>query len=143
MSNGGIFKFCEDKFDSIEEKAKIVKPYSAGESRVRNDFALMNIFAERSFTLRPFGDSTKRRIMSRPTTFGDLLNNQYETVPYNVAPLGRSDINLEVNEETSWRVLSDEETNEIMVEHMDALITDRNVHRIIGDIENVIIESNY
>ena len=143
LSNGGIFKFCEDKFDSIEEKAKIVKPYSAGESRVRNDFALMNIFAERSFTLRPFGDSTKRRIMSRPTTFGDLLNNQYETVPYNVVPLGRSDLNLEVNEETSWRVLSDEETNEIMVEHMDALITDRNVHRIIGDIENVIIESNY
>ena len=137
LHDGGIFKFCEDKFDSIEEKAKIVKPYSAGESRVRNDFALLNIFAERSFTLRPFGDSTKRRILSRPTTFGDLLTNRYETVPYNTVPLGRGAVNLEVETGDVWRVLSDEEANEFIVNQIGGSITEREMPRHIGEIQNV------
>lgn len=137
LHDGGIFKFCEDKFDSIEEKAKIVKPYSAGESRVRNDFSLLNIFAERSFTLRPFGDSTKRRIMSRPTTFGDLLTNRYETVPYRTVPLGRGAVNLEVETGEQWRVLSDEETQQLIVNQIGGSITEREIPRYIGEIQNV------
>lgn len=137
LHDGGIFKFCEDKFDSIEENAKIVKPYSAGESRVRNDFSLLNIFAERSFTLRPFGDSTKRRILSRPTTFGDLLTNRYETVPYNTVPLGRGAVNLDVETGEQWRVLSDEETQQLIVNQIGGSITERVIPRYIGEIQNV------
>ena len=75
--------------------------------------------------------------MSRPTTFGDLLTNRYETVPYRTVPLGRGAVNLEVETGEQWRVLSDEETQQLIVNQIGGSITEREIPRYIGEIQNV------
>jgi hypothetical protein len=61
------------------------RPKSMKEARMRKDYSLINIFEEQEYRMRPFGDSTKRKCPIRPTTFGDLLTNQFPLVPYESA----------------------------------------------------------
>ena len=61
------------------------RPKSMKEARMKKDYSLINIFEEQQYRMRPFGDSTKRKCPLRPTTFGDLLTNQYPLVPYESA----------------------------------------------------------
>ena len=41
-----------------------------------------NVFMDETFDLRPYTTSWKRKMISTPKTFGDLLNNTYDAIPY-------------------------------------------------------------
>ena len=87
------------KIHEHDEKVELTinRPYSLGEarrivnSRLENGeyekeavFDLMNIFDPQVQSVKVCGDSSKRFYgENQPTTFGDLLNGQYELTPYN------------------------------------------------------------
>jgi hypothetical protein len=50
--------------------------------RMKGDYSHVNIFVDQSYSLKPFGDSTKRKCPVRPETFGDLLTQTFPLVPY-------------------------------------------------------------
>lgn len=84
-ADGGLFRFCEENQNISRVSTIIDKPYSAKEARFRGDLSLMNVFVPRRFSFNVKGDSTKRRAISTPSLFGDLLHNQYEsTAPYSL-----------------------------------------------------------
>jgi hypothetical protein len=49
---------------------------------IKGDYSHVNIFTEQTYTLKPFGDSTKRICPVRPPTFRDLLENEYDLLPH-------------------------------------------------------------
>jgi len=84
-ANGGLFRFCEENKNIARVSTIIQKPYSAKEARFRGDLSLMNVFVPRRFSFNVTGDSTKRKAVSKPLLFGDLLENQYSsTAPYSL-----------------------------------------------------------
>lgn len=80
----GIFGFCFENAVENELHVKVMKPYSAKEARVRSDYALINVFEERSYSMKLSGDVSKRLgNRNPPRVFGDLLNNWYPSRPLN------------------------------------------------------------
>lgn len=77
--------FAMEHSDKKELFTTKARPKSMKESRMKKDYELINIFIEQEYKLRPFGDSTKRKCPIRPTTFGDLLKNTYQLLPYESA----------------------------------------------------------
>lgn len=72
--------FCNNYQNStyVERNAEInptMRPYSLGEARVRNDYQLANIFRIVDLKISACGDSTKRRWINKPETFGDLATS--------------------------------------------------------------------
>ena len=79
----GLFGFCADHADQHTVLATFAKPWSAREARVRGNFALMNVFDDRSYAMRAVGDSTKRLWTGdRPQTFRDLSTEWWPSVPH-------------------------------------------------------------
>ena len=81
------FDNCRDFLIKNSEENKIeksvYKPYSIKESKVKKDFALVNIFALRSYSISVIGDSTKRiREGNEPQNFGELLNQWFYSKPH-------------------------------------------------------------
>ena len=80
------YENCYDFLLKNEDKNKIEKsihkPYSVKESRIKSDFALINIFALRKYSISVIGDSTKRLRDIQPNKFGDLLNYWFPTNPH-------------------------------------------------------------
>lgn len=74
--------FLEDNSDKSKIEKSIYKPYSIRESRVKSDYALINIFALRKYSISVMGDSTKRIREIEPQKFGDLLNSWFPTKPH-------------------------------------------------------------
>jgi hypothetical protein len=86
------FEFCEaHKNDSIVSKT-IQRPRSIKIARMRDkeivngikvtNYDNTNVFMDETFDLRPYTTSWKRKMISTPKTFGDLLNNTYDAIPY-------------------------------------------------------------
>lgn len=76
--------FCQrhadlDKVSRTEEVNPTMRPYSLGEAKVRSDYSLINIFRVVDLSIRPCGDSNKRRWLRKPQTFGDLLNGWWDS----------------------------------------------------------------
>jgi hypothetical protein len=72
-------QFCE----RFNEEAKVsrtetinptMRPYSLGEARIRNDYALTNQFRIVNVSITPNGDSNKRSWNEKPETFGELAS---------------------------------------------------------------------
>ena len=80
----GLRGFCREHSDQERVSTMIRRPYSAGEARMKGDMSLMNVFAPRSYTIRPCGDTTKRLWTrdSSPQTFGDLLGSWWTSIPH-------------------------------------------------------------
>ena len=76
----GHFLMENAEHDKIRKS--VYKPYSVKESRIKNDFALINIFALRNYSISVIGDSTKRIRDSTPSKFGDLLKEWFPTKPH-------------------------------------------------------------
>lgn len=80
----GIFGFCEENSNLNHLSVKVMKPYSAKEARVRSDYALINVFEERSYSMKLSGDVSKRLGNANPPrVFGELLLNWYPSRPLN------------------------------------------------------------
>ena len=77
--------FAMEHSDKKELFTSKARPKSLKESRMKKDYELINIFIEQEYKLRPFGDSTKRKCPIRPNTFGDLLTNTFQLLPYESA----------------------------------------------------------
>jgi len=70
--------FCERYADNstvhrTEELNPTMRPYSLGEAKVRNDYSLINKFRVVDLSISACGDSSKRRWVEKPQTFGDLM----------------------------------------------------------------------
>jgi hypothetical protein len=85
-TDGGIFRFCEENGTMEELSVTVKKPVSGKEARMKGDFSRMNVFEERTFTIRPVGDSTKRRNGEVPQNFGELLTRWFPSHPHEVMP---------------------------------------------------------
>lgn len=77
-------QFCERyreevKVSRSEEVNPTMRPYSLGEAKVRGDYSLVNVFRVVDLSIRPCGDSNKRRWLRKPKTFGDLLNQWWDS----------------------------------------------------------------
>ncbi len=90
LRTNGLFGFCVENSDERSVSVRINKPYSAKEARAKSDMRLMNVFEERTFSMKALGDSTKRRWRGeKPSTFGDLMHNWYVSTPHrNLEGLG-------------------------------------------------------
>tara|TARA_R110000824_G_scaffold299541_1_gene487602 strand:+ start:1400 stop:3718 length:2319 start_codon:yes stop_codon:yes gene_type:complete len=64
----------ETKVSRTEETNPTMRPYSLGEAKVRNDYALVNQFRIVKVSITPNGDSNKRRWDEKPQTFGELAS---------------------------------------------------------------------
>lgn len=84
--DGGIFRFCEDHGEMDSISMTVRKPVSAKEARVKKDFRRMNVFEERTFTIKPAGDSTKRKVVERPRTFAELMERWFSSSPHDSMP---------------------------------------------------------
>ncbi len=72
-------QFCdrfseETKVSRTEEINPTMRPYSLGEARIRNDYALTNQFRVVNVSITPNGDSNKRAWNEKPETFGELAS---------------------------------------------------------------------
>jgi hypothetical protein len=78
----GLFEFCEVNDSARQLSTMVTKPWSAKEARQRSDYSLINVFEARKFTMSAMGDSNKRMWLGdTPKTFGDLLNNWFDSKP--------------------------------------------------------------
>jgi len=81
--------FCTRYSDSrsVSRNAEInptMRPYSLGEAKVRSNYQLVNIFRIVDLTISACGDSNKRRWVSKPETFGDLLSQWWPSQAWDV-----------------------------------------------------------
>ena len=83
---GGIFRFCEDHGEMESLSVTVKKPLSAKEARIKGDFSRMNVFEDRTYSIKPTGDSTKRRTGRVPRTFQELLSGWFPTQPHEEMP---------------------------------------------------------
>ena len=77
-------QFCERyreevKVSRSEEVNPTMRPYSLGEAKVRGDYSLVNVFRVVDLSIRLCGDSNKRRWLRKPQTFGDLLDQWWDS----------------------------------------------------------------
>jgi len=80
---GGIFRFCEENKNRAAIRTTVMKPYSAKEARIKNDYSLINVFAERQYSISALGDSTKRLwVGEKAKNFGDLLTKWWYSKPH-------------------------------------------------------------
>tara|TARA_R100001129_G_scaffold26632_1_gene17799 strand:+ start:1332 stop:3395 length:2064 start_codon:yes stop_codon:yes gene_type:complete len=84
----GLFGFCATHKNELHKIATVNMPYSAKEARMKKDYSLINVFEERSFTLKATGDSNKRLWkVDYPRTFGDLLKSWFTSYSHNQVDL--------------------------------------------------------
>lgn len=75
--------FIEENSEKNRIERSVYKPYSIKEAKVKSDFALVNIFALRKYSISVIGDSTKRIPSEiQPKKFGDLLDTWYFSNPH-------------------------------------------------------------
>ena len=76
------YEFLLENQNESKIERSVYKPYSMKESRIKSEFALINIFALRKYSISVVGDSTKRLRDIQPKKFGDLLNSWFPTNPH-------------------------------------------------------------
>ncbi len=71
---------------TVENGDEYSRPYSLGEARIRKDYSLVNQFRVIKTGIKAHGDSNKRNWqgMEKPTTFGDLANQWWESSAWEV-----------------------------------------------------------
>jgi hypothetical protein len=70
----------------VENGDEYMRPYSLGEARIRKDYTLVNQFRVVKTGIKAHGDSNKRNWqgLEKPTTFGDLANQWWESNAWEV-----------------------------------------------------------